>query len=57
LKAGDIITKVDGTAVNQSDSLVSIIDQDQVGQTVNLTVVRGSQTINVNVTLAAEPTS
>jgi serine protease Do len=57
LKAGDIITKVDGTAVNQNDSLVSIIDQDQVGQTVNLTVVRGSQTINVNVTLVAEPTS
>ena len=57
LKAGDIITKVDGTAVNQNDSLVSIIDQDQVGQTMHLTVVRGSQTINVNVTLVAEPTS
>ena len=57
LKAGDIITKVNGRAVNQSDSLVSIIDQDQVGQTINLTVVRGSETINVNITLAAEPTS
>ncbi len=57
LKAGDIITKVDNTTINQDNSLAAIIDQDQVGQKVNLTVVRSSKTIHVNVTLGAEPNS
>lgn len=57
LLEGDIVTKVDGTTIDQNNSLTSIIDKDQVGQTVNLTVVRGGKTISVKVTLAAAPTS
>jgi serine protease Do len=53
LKSGDIITKVDGATIDQNNSLTSIIGKDQVGQTVNLTVVRQGKTVNVMVTLAA----
>lgn len=55
LKAGDIITKVDGTIIGQTSSLTSLIDKDHVGQTVSLTVIRNGKTINVNATLAPAP--
>jgi serine protease Do len=57
IKEGDIITSVNGTAVNQSTSLTSIIDKLSVGQKVPLAVVRSGKTITVNVTLGAAPTS
>jgi serine protease Do len=55
LKPGDIITEVNGTTINQNNSLASIIDQDHVGQNVKLTVVRNGKKIHVNVTLGVEP--
>lgn len=57
LKQGDVITKVDGKTVNQSNSLTSIISADKVGQQVSLTVIRNGKTINVNVTLQAAPSA
>lgn len=57
LKSGDIITKVGGITVDQNNSLASIIDQDHVGQSVTLTIVRNSKTIHIVVTLGAEPSS
>ncbi len=57
LKAGDIISAVDGTMINQSNSLAAIVDQDHVGQTVKLTVVRNNKTIHISVTLGIEPGS
>lgn len=57
LKQGDVITKVDGQAIDQSHSLTSVISQDRVGQQINLTVIRDGKTISVNVTLAAAPAS
>jgi serine protease Do len=57
LKQGDVITKVDGQAIDQNNSLTSVISQDKIGQQVNLTVIRNGKTINVNVTLEAEPDS
>lgn len=57
LQAGDIITKVDGTAIDQSHSLTSIIGQDKVDQQVNLTIVRSGKTMQVQATLGAAPTS
>lgn len=57
LKAGDIITQADGTAIDQSHSLTSIISQDRVGQKVDLTVIRDGKTIHISVTLGAAPTS
>ena len=57
LKSGDIITKVDGTTINQTNSLASIVDLDHVGQSVKLTVIRNNKTIHINVTLGTEPGS
>jgi serine protease Do len=55
LKSGDIITEINGTMINQNNSLASIINRDHVGQSVKLTVDRSSKTIHVNVTLGTEP--
>ena len=57
LKEGDVITKVDGTAIDEKTSLVSILSTHKVGDTVSLTVVRGSKTLTLQVTLAAAPAS
>ncbi len=57
LKEGDVITKVNGTAIDEKTSLVSILSTHKVGDTVTLTVVRGSKTLTMQVTLAAVPAS
>jgi|GEM_PF-50815 len=57
LQPGDIITKVNGTAINQSTSLTSLLDKQQVGDKITLTIVRGGKTQNVDVTLEAAPSS
>ena len=51
LKETDIITKVDGTAIDDSHSLSSLIGRKAVGDTVTLTVLRDGKEITVNVTL------
>lgn len=55
LKEKDIITAVNGTAIDQTHSLTSLLDKHAVGDTVQLTVRRGDKTIKLDVTLAAEP--
>ncbi|HEX3568069.1 MAG TPA: trypsin-like peptidase domain-containing protein [Candidatus Saccharimonadales bacterium] len=57
VKAGDIITKVNDTAIDQNNSLTAILDKHAVGDKVTLTILRGSKTITIDVTLAAAPTS
>jgi len=57
LQPGDIITKVNGTAIDQSNSLLSLLDNHQVGDQVSLTVMRGSKTMTIHVTLGTAPSS
>jgi serine protease Do len=57
IKAGDIITKINDQAINTQNSLSSIISRYQVGDKVNLTILRDSKEIVLEVTLAAYPTS
>ena len=57
LKQGDIITKVDGTAIDQTNSLTALINNYQVGNTVTLTVLRGKKTITLKAKLQAAPES
>ncbi|HSX36767.1 MAG TPA: trypsin-like peptidase domain-containing protein [Patescibacteria group bacterium] len=57
LQEGDVITKVNGTAIDQNHSLTALLDQHQVGDKVTLTIIRGGKTITVNATLAAAPSS
>lgn len=53
LQERDIITSVDGTAVDQQHSLTGLLAQHQPGDHVTLTVVRGDQTLHVGVTLGS----
>jgi len=57
IKPGDIVTKVDGVAINQSTSITSVLDNHQVGDTIPLTVVRDGKTMTINVTLGAAPSN
>ena len=53
---GDIITSVDGQAVNNTDDLYRLLDKKQFGDTVQLQVYRGGQTVTVPARLTASPT-
>lgn len=57
LKEGDVVTKVDGTDINEKTSLISVLGKHKVGDSVKLTVVRDGKTIQLKATLAAAPTS
>jgi serine protease Do len=53
---GDIITKIDGTVVTQFGDLISYLTlKTNVGQTVQLTVLRDGEQVTVPVTLDARP--
>lgn len=53
LRAGDVITALDGRAVASSESLVALIRSSAVGQLVQLTVLRDGETEQLNATLKA----
>jgi S1-C subfamily serine protease len=55
LQERDIITSVDGTAIDQSHSLTSLLSPHQPGDKVQLKVLRGDKTLNVSVTLEELP--
>ncbi len=55
LKEKDVITKVDGKAIDASNSLTSLVGQKSVGDKVKLVVVRDGKEIIVDVTLQAMP--
>jgi serine protease Do len=52
LKAGDIITTVDGKPIKDGDALVTDIAARKPGSTVHLGYVRGGQTANASLTIA-----
>ena len=54
IKADDIITKIDDTAVNSADSLIIAMHTYEVGDKVNLTVVRGKEEKKIEVTLGSD---
>jgi serine protease Do len=52
IKQGDIITKVDGNLIRETDGgLAKIIAGKKVGDSVELTIYRGEETITIRVTL------
>lgn len=53
LKEKDIITKVDGTSVDERNSLVSLISRKAVGDEVTLTVVRDGKEMSIKLKLEA----
>lgn len=57
LKDKDIITKIDGTAVDENNSLTSLIGKHSVGDEVILTVMRDDQELVIKIKLEASPTA
>ena len=57
IQEGDIITKIDGVAINEKSSLLSVLSKHKAGDNVELTIVRGSDTKTVNVKLGVAPAS
>jgi putative serine protease PepD len=53
LKAGDVITSVDGTTVTSAEQLRAIIDSHQPGDKLSLTVLRGGSTTSFSATLGS----
>ncbi len=55
VKTGDIITAVNGQEVASSSNLSTVLSGQAPGAQVTLKIVRGSQTLNINVTLGERP--
>jgi S1-C subfamily serine protease len=55
LKENDVITAVDGTGVDATHPLVGLLAAHKSGETITLTVQRGSESLQVPVTLATRP--
>ena len=51
LQAGDRFVSIDGTAVNATSDVTSILGGHNVGDTIEVQVVRGNQMVNASVTL------
>ena len=57
LRDGDIITAVDGTAIDASSPLDDILTQYAPGRTVALDVLRNGQKLSLTLTLGTRPTT
>ena len=57
LRADDIILTIDGTKLDGDSALAQALNSHKPGDTITLTVLRGTQTITMQVTLVEEPTS
>jgi putative serine protease PepD len=55
LQAQDAVIAIDGQPIDSSEALVANIHEHKVGDTVTMTVIRGSQKQDIKVTLAARP--
>ena len=57
LQVNDVITAIDGTTLDTSQSLGGLIAKHRAGDTVKLTVKRGSQSLTLSATLVQRPSS
>jgi putative serine protease PepD len=55
LKQGDVVTGLEGEAIDSTEELVAAIAAHEPGDTVTLEIVRGSKSTSVEVTLGAQP--
>ncbi len=55
LKAGDVITAVDGKTITSTDDFIAAIDTYQPGQTITLSVRRSGQKLSIKVKLGVRP--
>ena len=57
LKAGDVVTSIDGKAITGPSDVVAAVAGHKPGDRVKVTARRGSGTVSVTVTLGTQPTS
>jgi S1-C subfamily serine protease len=57
LKEKDIITKISGTAIDENNSLTSILGRHKVGEKVSLTIIRDGKEQTLTATLEAAPST
>lgn len=55
LKAGDVITAVAGTKIDQSHPFPSLIQSHKPGEKIDLSVMRSNQNLTITVELGASP--
>ena len=55
VKVGDVVTAVDGTAVTSMTDLIAQVRKHAPGQTAELTILRGGQTIKLKVDVSDRP--
>jgi serine protease Do len=55
LQERDIIVDVDGQKIDQSHGLTSLLAQHEPGDSVNMTILRGSETLHVRATIGVQP--
>jgi len=55
IQQGDVITKIDGTQIDDTNTLAIIIAKKKVGQTITLTIYRDNNNQDIQVTLEAAP--
>ncbi len=55
MTGGDVITKIDGRTVSSNEQLSTIVLAHKPGDQVTVTVVRGSATTTLTVTLGTRP--
>jgi serine protease Do len=57
IMAGDVITQINGEALNDTTSLVDLLEKYQPGDKITVTLLRGKTTKTVTVTLGTAPSS
>ena len=57
LKQGDVITAIDGVAVESANQLTVVISEHQPGDKIHLTVRRGGTSVQLTATLGTRPAS
>jgi S1-C subfamily serine protease len=57
LKPGDLVTSVNGQTISSTQQFIETVDMYSPGQTVTMTVKRGSQTLHFRVTLGTRPSA
>jgi putative serine protease PepD len=57
LREGDVVTEIDGEAVADADELRTLIDAQQPGDSIELTIVRDGDEQTIEVELAARPSA
>ncbi len=55
IQQGDVITKIEGQQIDDTNSLSTVIAKDKVGQTITITIYRDNNTQDIKVTLVPAP--